>query len=138
FVHKGGQCLDWCNTLWDWSSENLDWLTCGIEVVDFYVNRGPRGAIIAPDLQTALTNTRKPSQTKQSLKDQIKNLISIMADILPAQVDRTLESNEALIIALAICIMDEAKGSSEEIDRIFDELPHHPESQSTDAPENVQ
>ncbi|KAH9445785.1 hypothetical protein H4Q26_004266 [Puccinia striiformis f. sp. tritici PST-130] len=61
-----------------------------------------------------------------------------MADILPAQVDRTLESNEALIIALAICIMDEAKGSSEEIDRIFDELPHHPESQSTDAPENVQ
>ncbi|KAH9455281.1 hypothetical protein Pst134EA_022755 [Puccinia striiformis f. sp. tritici] len=84
-----------------------------------------------------------------------------MADILPAQVDRTLESNEAVIIALAICIMDEAKGSPEEIDRvssvfclcrmntplltslhfnvgIFDELPHHPENQSTDPPENVQ
>ncbi|POW20600.1 hypothetical protein PSHT_03376 [Puccinia striiformis] len=121
-VHEGGQCLDWCNTLWDWSSEHLDRLACGIEVVDF----------------TALTNTRKPSQTKQSLKDQIKNLISNMADILPAQVDRTLESNEAVIIALAICIMDEAKGSPEEIDRIFDELPHHPENQSTDPPENVQ
>ncbi|KAH9456680.1 hypothetical protein Pst134EA_011931 [Puccinia striiformis f. sp. tritici] len=52
----------------------------------------------------------------------------------PAQVDPTPESNKAMIIIVALCIIREAKGSSEEINRLFDELLNHPETGTTNAP----
>ncbi|KAI7958514.1 hypothetical protein MJO29_006731, partial [Puccinia striiformis f. sp. tritici] len=68
---------------------------------------------------------------------------TMMADIAPArhnptlppaQVDPTPESNKAMIIIVALCIIREAKGSSEEINRLFDELLNHPETGTTNAP----
>ncbi|KAI7962671.1 hypothetical protein MJO28_000765 [Puccinia striiformis f. sp. tritici] len=104
--------------------------------------------------------TLKPSRFRNTpfpFYDLIKDINSIVephddksdqpdtmtADITPArhnptlplaQVDPTPESNEAMIIIVALCIIREAKGSSEEIDRLFDELPNHPETGTPNAP----